>query len=44
VLPVETASEDCIAAIAARVGSARLIDNIVLGAGLVADERVAERV
>jgi len=38
--PVEVAGPDTLLALAARVGPARLIDNIVLGQGLAADERV----
>jgi pantothenate synthetase len=33
--PVEEAREDTVVAIAARVGRTRLIDNIVLGEGVV---------
>ena len=39
--PVDTAREDCVAAIAAQLGAARVIDNIVLGQGLSADETAA---
>jgi pantoate--beta-alanine ligase len=38
--PVVVAGEDCVVAVAARVGAARLIDNIVLGQGVDGDERV----
>lgn len=40
VQPVEVARADCIVALAARAGSARLIDNVVLGDGLSGDERL----
>ena len=39
--PVVTAGADTLVALAARVGVARLIDNVVLGQGLAADERLA---
>ena len=38
--PVATAGPDTLLAVAAQVGPARLIDNIVLGEGLAADERL----
>jgi pantoate--beta-alanine ligase len=38
--PVQTAGPDTLLALAARVGPARLIDNIIVGRGLAADERV----
>jgi pantoate--beta-alanine ligase len=40
--PVESVDEHCVAAIAARVGRARLIDNVVLGLGIGGDETVSE--
>ncbi len=39
--PVEVADDRCVIAIAARVGRARLIDNVILGVGTSADPRVA---
>jgi pantoate--beta-alanine ligase len=36
--PVNTAGHDAIVAVAARVGKARLIDNIVVGVGIAGDE------
>ena len=39
--PVQRAEGSSIVAVAARIGAARLIDNIVLGEGTVRDERVA---
>jgi pantoate--beta-alanine ligase len=39
--PVQLAEETSIVAVAARLGAARLIDNIVLGEGTARDERVA---
>jgi pantoate--beta-alanine ligase len=39
--PVRTASADTLLAVAARVGRARLIDNVILGQGLGADERLS---
>jgi pantoate--beta-alanine ligase len=39
--PVSRAADDTILAVAARIGSTRLIDNIVLGNGLAGDERTA---
>jgi len=39
--PVDETDETCVIAVAARVGSARLIDNAVLGVGTSADPRVA---
>jgi len=38
--PAERATEACVLAVAARVGSTRLIDNVVLGEGLEADVRL----
>lgn len=38
--PAERAGEDCVLAVAARVGATRLIDNVVLGQGLEADVRL----
>ena len=38
--PVEFARDDCFVAIAARLGKARLIDNVVLGQGVSADDFV----
>ncbi len=40
--PVETAAAASIVAVAARLGSARLIDNIILGEGTGADPRVGQ--
>jgi pantothenate synthetase len=38
--PVTQADDDTVLAIAAFVGKTRLIDNVTLGLGLAADERV----
>jgi pantoate--beta-alanine ligase len=38
--PVETAGRDTLLALAARAGRTRLIDNIILGQGTAADERL----
>lgn len=40
--PVDIARDDSIAAVAARLGVARLIDNVVLGQGLAGDETVEQ--
>ncbi|MBI4501151.1 MAG: pantoate--beta-alanine ligase [Gemmatimonadetes bacterium] len=39
--PVTTATDDTVLALAAFIGKTRLIDNIILGVGLGADERLA---